>query len=444
MTKWILAAALAVSFAPMGAVHGQVINPARAGYSSILGVASFDSAWNRIHATHYDASFNGIDWQAVRSELRPKAAAAATQDELRGVIRAMLERLGESHFSLIPAEIADALDPSAATSAGAPGDLGLELRLVQRELAVWRVDPAGPAARAGIRPGWIVESIGGYRPERAHARMVGMEPAAARRALTQYLFAANSQTEGPAGSVVELRLRDGKDRPVTRTVRRRERPGDIVRFGHMPAFIAHLEHERRDGPGGCVGVIRFNVWMVPLRAPIDAAVDALRDCRGMVLDLRGNPGGIAGMVMGVAGHFLDQPVSLGTMRARGSELHFRANPRRVNAAAQPVVPFEGPVAILVDAMSVSTSEIFAGGMQAIGRARIFGQTTSGQALPAALLRLPDGDLLMHVVADFTDAGGTRIEGRGVVPDAVVELVRTDLLDGRDAVGDAALAWIRSH
>jgi carboxyl-terminal processing protease len=311
-------------------------------------------------------------------------------------------------------------------------------------LTVWRVDPAGPAASAGIRPGWIVESIGRYRPDQAHARVAGIESVAAQRALTQFLFAANVQTEGPAGSVVELQLRDGADRPVTRTVRRRERPGAVVRFGHLPAFIAHLEHERRDGPDGCVGVIRFNVWMVPLRAPFDNAVDELRDCRGIVLDLRGNPGGIAGMVMGVAGHFLDQPESLGTMRSRGSELHFRANPRRVNGAAQPVRPFDGPVAILVDGMSVSTSEIFAGGMQAIGRARVFGQTTSGQALPAALLRLPDGDLLMHVVADFTDASGTRIEGRGVVPDQQVEVKRADLLAGRDAVIDAAITWIRTH
>ena len=81
-----------------------------------------------------------------------------------------------------------------------------------------------------------------------------------------------------------------------------------------------------------------------------------------------------------------------------------------------VKPFAGPVAILVDAMSGSASECFAGGMQSIGRARVFGQTSMGQALPALFDRLPNGDVLIHAYGDFVTADGTRLEGRGVVPD----------------------------
>jgi carboxyl-terminal processing protease len=56
-------------------------------------------------------------------------------------------------------------------------------------------------------------------------------------------------------------------------------------------------------------------------------------------------------------------------------------------------------------------------------------------------RLPDGDILMHVVADFTLPSGARIEGRGAIPDELVPLTRTDLLAGRDAPLAAALRWI---
>ena len=101
----------------------------------------------------------------------------------------------------------------------------------------------------------------------------------------------------------------------------------------------------------------------------------------------------------------------------------------------------GPVAILVDAMSGSATECFAGGMQSIGRARVFGQTSMGQALPALFDKLPNGDLLIHAYGDFVTADGTRLEGRGVVPDEMVPLRREDLLAGRDATLDAALAWI---
>ena len=108
-----------------------------------------------------------------------------------------------------------------------------------------------------------------------------------------------------------------------------------------------------------------------------------------------------------------------------------ANPRLVTASGERVQPFAGPLAILVDSMSGSASECFAGGMQSIGRARIFGQTSMGQALPALFDRLPNGDLLIHAYGDFVTGDGTRLEGRGVIPDEPVAAPRADLLAGRD-------------
>ena len=103
--------------------------------------------------------------------------------------------------------------------------------------------------------------------------------------------------------------------------------------------------------------------------------------------------------------------------------------------------YGGPVAILIDSMSGSASECFTGGMQSIGRARVFGQTSMGQALPALFDRLPNGDVLIHAYGDFVTADGTRLEGRGVIPDEIVPLRREDLLAGRDRTIDAALAWV---
>jgi carboxyl-terminal processing protease len=147
------------------------------------------------------------------------------------------------------------------------------------------------------------------------------------------------------------------------------------------------------------------------------------------------------MIMGISGHFLTERKALGTMKTRDAELRFAANPRLVNAAGQRVEPFAGPVAILVDSMTGSASECFAGGMQSIGRARVFGQTSMGQALPAFFDKLPNGDVLIHATGDFVTADGTRLEGRGVVPDEPVALARADLLAGRDATLEAALRWI---
>ena len=82
-------------------------------------------------------------------------------------------------------------------------------------------------------------------------------------------------------------------------------------------------------------------------------------------------------------------------------------------------------------------------MQSLGRVRVFGQRSMGQALPALFTRLPNGDVLIHAYGDFVTADGTRLEGRGVVPDEPIALDRKDLLAGRDRTLEAALAWFDS-
>jgi carboxyl-terminal processing protease len=84
-------------------------------------------------------------------------------------------------------------------------------------------------------------------------------------------------------------------------------------------------------------------------------------------------------------------------------------------------------------------------MQSLGRARVFGQTSMGQALPALFDKLPNGDVFIHAYGDFVTATGVRLEGRGVVPDEEVPLLRADLLAGRDAPLERALEWMdRGH
>ncbi len=226
------------------------------------------------------------------------------------------------------------------------------------------------------------------------------------------------------------------------SVERRAEAGQPAAVGNLPTMYVRVDADSRRTPkGATAGIIRFNVWMPAVDPLVQQAVDRLRTSDGMILDLRGNPGGLAAMIMGISGHFLSERKSLGTMKMRDGELRFVANPRLVSAAGARVEPFEGPVAILVDAMTGSASECFAGGMQALGRARVFGQTSMGQALPAFFDKLPNGDVLIHATGDFVTASGTRLEGRGVIPDEIVPLRRDDLLAGRDATLEAALAWI---
>jgi carboxyl-terminal processing protease len=164
------------------------------------------------------------------------------------------------------------------------------------------------------------------------------------------------------------------------------------------------------------------------------AMASFEDCRGIALDLRGNGGGIAGMAPGLAGWFVQEgDLSLGQMLTRDSHLNLRVRPR-LNA-------YGGPLAILVDELSASTSEFLAAGLKDLGRARVFGTRSAGAALVANMIRLPNGDGFEYAFADYESAGGGRIESNGVVPDVEIPYSRGNLLKNEDAALAAAIAWI---
>ena len=396
------------------------------------GLPTFDAAWTAIRETYVDESRTDADWDALRAEFRPRAARATTPDEVRDVLRDLLTRIGHSHFDLLSSAVRARLDKAAADPSEV-GSIGADLTPIDGELVICRVDPSSPALDAGLSPGAVIEAIDDVEMRDASGTM--------RSADFERWATAQSLLRGTTGTETSVRVRDLAGHTSTRKVPRAREQGQPVTLGHLPTFFARLDRVVRDaGNGRHVAVVRFNVWMVPLAAAIDRAVDDSRDADGIVIDLRGNPGGVLSMLMGVSGHFLDTPVRLGTLRTRDSELSLVANPRTVAPDGRRVVPYQGPLAILVDQTSYSASEIFAASMQAIGRARVFGQKTPGGALPAMLRELPSGDVLEYAIGDFVTATGQRIEGNGVVPDQVVSPSRAALAAGRDEVLDAAVEW----
>jgi C-terminal processing protease CtpA/Prc len=80
-------------------------------------------------------------------------------------------------------------------------------------------------------------------------------------------------------------------------------------------------------------------------------------------------------------------------------------------------------------------------MQSLKRVRVFGERSMGAALPSQFEKLPNGDVFIHATGDFVTADGTRLEGRGVIPDQEVPVTRAALLAGRDAPLEEALRWI---
>jgi carboxyl-terminal processing protease len=399
------------------------------------GLASFDEAWQTVADSFYDPAFGGLDWNGVRAELRPKAEAASSSDDVRRVITEMLSRLKRSHFVLLSSTSTDA-EAGPIGRASVP----IDVRIAPEGVLVTRVEQGSSAAQAGLSAGQRLLSIDGTPV--AAWRSPGQTPADRLRGFDLWRRAYRA-LHGEAGSVatLEVRLPDGSSRRFEAA--RAMEPGDIVALGNLPPLAVRTEtRELRSPEGRRVGMIRFNVWMTAIDSPVAAAVDRFRDAPGLVIDLRGNLGGLAGMISGIAGHFLADPDALlGRMQTRQMQLEFHPNPRLSTVDGRRVRPFAGPVAILVDELTGSTSECFTGAMQSLGRARVFGTQTLGEALPALTKRLPNGDVLMYAVGNFVTSSGRALEGEGVLPDEPVALSIEALSAGRDAAMDRALQWV---
>lgn len=469
-----------------------------------LNLETFDVVWTTVRDRHYDPTLNGVDWQAVRERLRPQMEAATTMSRARSVLGEMLATLGQSHMAILPAEAYLTTDPDAAGSAppaaasagpppagrpstiapagkepsspGAtrrpdrpaervpgttsraenaeraenadaePGSVGLELRIIDGRAIVFRVGPASPADRAGVRPGWEVVSVGRREIRPLLTRLAAMPTQVGLPLSALQAMAVRSLLTVDVGEAVHVGFLDAQDRARVVTLVGKTPAGAPIRFGQLPTEYLDIVARRIPSRGpaelpppdrGGIGYFAFNIWLDPVRVN-SAFENLLRDidsADGLIIDLRGNPGGLGAMAMGLGGYLVTQRnLVLGETRLRNGNQRFVLNPRQPN--------YRGPVAVLVDELSASTSEIFAGGLQDIGRARVFGQRTAGAALPSVIELLPNGDRFQYVFANYISASGRALEGQGVQPDDLIPLDRRSLLLGRDPVLDAARAWLR--
>ncbi|HVF39558.1 MAG TPA: S41 family peptidase [Gemmatimonadaceae bacterium] len=436
-----------------GARTGSTVNangPVEQQLAAGIAVASFDSLWSIVNRTYVDTAFVARRWGPVRDSLRPRAERIRTKGELDDLLRATLTRIPESHFYILPSTLTAAEEDAHETESSGGGTTGIAVRFAGGQVVVWQVQDGSPADSAGVNPGDIIESIGDRVAATSLTELAQLPASSRQRARSDLLRRLNGALSPESGRRVKLRSKSAANSSVDeRVIVAVPLKGTVSKFGNLPPItgivrVSHSVPREDSGDRGCVGVIAFNIWLPALAPELENAVTSTADCVGIVIDLRGNPGGVGGMVMGFGGYFVATPLSLGTMEMRDMSLKFAINPRRrTRMDGGQSGPFSGPVAILVDPLTGSTSEIFAAGMQRIGRATVFGEPSAGAALPAIADTLPSGDVFVHAIADFRDPHGKRIEGVGVIPDHVIPLDTADLKRAVDAPLEAALRWIRS-
>lgn len=393
---------------------------------------SFDVVWQRIKDRHWDPTLGGLDWEAVKQELRPRMEKVASKQEARALLREMLGRLKQSHFDVFPTDAYEERD-SAIGEAGRDGTAGIHARVLGGVPLVTRVEEGSAAEKLGVRPGWEILRIQG---QDLAPRLAALRQQHASSTLLEYTlaWAIMLPLSGKVGDTVTVQFRDGQDQLRDLEITFGQRSGEKFQPAGLPP--RYVQFERR-WLGTDIGYLRFNTWIDPARLTkeFSAALDEFRSARGIIIDLRGARGGLGALTGSFAGWFLQQPgATLGTMILRPGKAPIAVKPQGLVHA--------GELAILVDGLTRSAGEIFTGGLQDLERARVFGSRTAGAVLPSVIEKLPNGDSFQYAIADYVSNKGRRLEGAGVLPDVEIIPTRAQLLAGTDPVLDAAAAWIR--
>lgn len=419
---------------------------------------AFQIVWQTVNDLFYDPKFGGVDWLNARQRYQPRVAAVKDNAEFHQLLQQMLNELHQSHFMVVPREAIPKIrvseDPDKAPSSDseeAPEDdpfddlsykladrlltgIGIDLRVLNGTAVVTRVEPGSAAARAGLRPGFVIKKVGGRSLDNVIAE-IEKHPLWGElvRAELPVLLVAGF-INGENSSSVRLGYLDGRNHLRTISVRRERLKGQMsTAIGNLPSMYTEFEAKRLRGG---VGYIRFNAFVPPLMEKLCGALRSMKNAPGIILDLRGNQGGLLGMVSGLTGLLENTPTFMGTLKTRGGMLPLAAMPQ--------ASPYTGPLVIIVDGSTQSAGEMFASGLQEIDRAVIVGEKTAGNTLPSAIKKLPTNAIFQYAFANYETRSGVRLEGLGVVPNFTVSLSRKNLLRGNDPQLNAALRHINEN
>lgn len=383
----------------------------------------FEFVWRTVNEKYYDPTFHGVDWAAVRERYRPRMEAATNDQEFYAQFELMLAELRDDHTRFHPPP-----PPPPATEVAvkdAPrGDggvtLGLMLAEVEGQTVVQEVEADSGAARAGIKPGMILRTVNGRPVEEVYREIRAVFP--------------GTSSERSMKNLMHRAVLYGQFMPLPRTLGFTNPDGQ--EFTVQPELTPqtpppHVE-ARRLASG--FGYIKFDSWIPPADKRFDEELAKLSGTPGLVIDLRGNGGGQADVLLNIASNFFAAPAYYGGFRRRDGTLD------RYSTRA-PARLYKQPVVILIDERSASASESFTIFMQESGRAFVVGRQSNGATLNQIVQKVKGGGELRVSIRAYISPGGRNAEGTGVIPDQTTPLTISDLRQGRDAALEAAEAHL---
>ena len=343
----------------------------------------YDKNWQIIKNEYYDPTFNHQHWSKWRNRYQNKIK---TRDDAKVAIETMLASLDDPYSRyLTPEEFAQQNNSITSKISG----IGVSIVNDSGKIRIVNVIESTPAQFADVKPGDIIMAVNGKS-------VSGLS-----------LAEVSNLVKGPINTFVSIDILRGEEK-LTKNIIRKEITVKTVKSSN-------------DKNIGYIQITSFISKSTPNE--FLEALENTSKSKGLIIDVRGNTGGLLTNAIFIANLFIDKGNLVSIVGRNGYKYNIEAQDSNVH--------IDKPIILLVDGASASASEILSGALKDYNKAKLVGTKTYGKGMVQKIISMPNETGLNLTIARYLTPSGNDINKRGITPNVEVKFTQEDIEQRKD-------------